>query len=81
MLPASNLRKVEQRERATGIEPALSAWEADVMPFHYARIWLPLRLGPTKRKARAALSLPRFVAEANSRSVVGRNGRVANHVT
>ena len=25
-------------ERATGIEPALSAWEADVMPFHYARI-------------------------------------------
>lgn len=24
-------------ERATGIEPALSAWEADVMPFHYAR--------------------------------------------
>ncbi len=25
-------------ERATGIEPALSAWEADVMPFHYARM-------------------------------------------
>ena len=27
-------------ERATGIEPALSAWEADVMPFHYARKWM-----------------------------------------
>jgi hypothetical protein len=25
-------------ERATGIEPALSAWEADVMPFHYTRV-------------------------------------------
>jgi hypothetical protein len=24
-------------ERATGIGPALSAWEADVMPLHYAR--------------------------------------------
>ncbi len=24
-------------ERTTGIEPALSAWEADVMPFHYVR--------------------------------------------
>ncbi len=27
----------EWRERATGIEPALEAWEAAVMPFHYAR--------------------------------------------
>lgn len=26
------------RERVTGIEPALSAWEADVMPFHYIRV-------------------------------------------
>ena len=25
------------RERATGIEPALSAWEADVLPLNYAR--------------------------------------------
>ena len=31
---------VERVERATGIEPALSAWEADVMPFHYARRWV-----------------------------------------
>ena len=25
------------RERATGIEPAFSAWEADVLPLNYAR--------------------------------------------
>ena len=24
-------------ERATGIEPAFSAWEADVLPLNYAR--------------------------------------------
>ena len=30
----------DNTERATGIEPALSAWEADVMPFHYARLFL-----------------------------------------
>ena len=24
-------------ERATGIEPAYSAWEADVLPLNYAR--------------------------------------------
>lgn len=26
-----------RRERATGIEPAFSAWEADVLPLNYAR--------------------------------------------
>ncbi len=26
-----------QTERATGIEPAFSAWEADVLPLNYAR--------------------------------------------
>ena len=25
-------------ERATGIEPAFSAWEADVLPLNYARV-------------------------------------------
>ncbi len=29
------------RERATGIEPAFSAWEADVLPLNYARIATP----------------------------------------
>jgi dCTP deaminase len=35
-------------ERATGIEPAFSAWEADVLPLNYAR-------GRTKRVARPRL--------------------------
>jgi hypothetical protein len=26
-------------ERVTGIEPALSAWEADVLPLNYTREW------------------------------------------
>ena len=26
------------RERVTGIEPALSAWEADVLPLNYTRV-------------------------------------------
>ena len=26
-----------QRERMTGIEPALSAWEAEVLPLNYIR--------------------------------------------
>ena len=29
------------RERATGIEPAFSAWEADVLPLNYTRVsWI-----------------------------------------
>ena len=27
-------------ERVTGIEPALSAWEADVLPLNYTRAYL-----------------------------------------
>ena len=27
-----------QVERVTGIEPALSAWEADVLPLNYTRV-------------------------------------------
>ena len=27
-----------QMERVTGIEPALSAWEADVLPLNYTRV-------------------------------------------
>ena len=29
-------------ERVTGIEPALSAWEADVLPLNYTRVYLHL---------------------------------------
>jgi hypothetical protein len=28
-------------ERVTGIEPALSAWEADVLPLNYTRVLPP----------------------------------------
>ena len=31
-------------ERVTGIEPALSAWEADVLPLNYTRKRTPLYL-------------------------------------
>ena len=29
-------------ERVTGIEPALSAWEPDVLPLNYTRVVRPL---------------------------------------
>jgi hypothetical protein len=29
--------QIERMERVTGIEPALSAWEADVLPLNYTR--------------------------------------------
>jgi hypothetical protein len=29
---------LESLERVTGIEPALSAWEADVLPLNYTRV-------------------------------------------
>ena len=32
---------VDGVERATGIEPAFSAWEADVLPLNYARDAIP----------------------------------------
>ena len=31
-------------ERVTGIEPALSAWEADVLPLNYTRVGLRVYL-------------------------------------
>ena len=34
-------------ERVTGIEPALSAWEADVLPLNYTRVGRPSLLGGT----------------------------------
>jgi hypothetical protein len=33
----SALAALSQKERVTGIEPALSAWEADVLPLNYTR--------------------------------------------
>ena len=34
-------------ERVTGIEPALSAWEADVLPLNYTRVGCLSLLGGT----------------------------------
>lgn len=35
----------EVDERAAGIEPACSAWKADIMPLYYARQSIPLLRG------------------------------------
>ena len=43
-------------ERATGIEPALSAWEADVLPLNYARV--PGRTAGTSGGSDSARWLP-----------------------
>jgi hypothetical protein len=40
-------------ERVTGIEPALSAWEADVLPLNYTRE-VRRRGYPTRRKLRVS---------------------------
>ena len=48
-------------ERMTGIEPAFSAWEADVLPLNY------IRSGPETSGGRMARHLrqrPRIVAQA-----------------
>src|SRR5215467_2703189 len=57
-------------ERVTGIEPALSAWEADVLPLNYTRA--APRLAPTSyrnkrparpgRQARDGLPIPAWPA-------------------
>ena len=39
-LENSALAAYSQPERVTGIEPALSAWEADVLPLNYTRAHL-----------------------------------------
>ena len=44
-------------ERITGIEPALSAWEAEVLPLNYIRIL------PRKYTASAALSFNLLLRE------------------
>jgi uncharacterized membrane protein len=43
-------------ERVTGIEPALSAWEADVLPLNYTRG--PLRLEPLRAEPRLPYAEP-----------------------
>jgi hypothetical protein len=45
-------------ERVTGIEPALSAWEADVLPLNYTRKRRNGRLGSLCPRRAAALNAP-----------------------
>ena len=45
-------------ERVTGIEPALSAWEADVLPLNYTRVVRMTRLSDPTAADGAPLSGP-----------------------
>ena len=40
--PGDQALACDKLERVTGIEPALSAWEADVLPLNYTRAQLQL---------------------------------------
>jgi hypothetical protein len=51
-------------ERVTGIEPALSAWEADVLPLNYTR-------------AAPALTRPRLAPTSYRNLQASRPGRLA----
>ena len=42
-----------QMERMVGIEPATSAWEADVLPLNYTRIWKGAVFNRIQRRAGA----------------------------
>ena len=61
-------RRSETLERMTGIEPAFSAWEADVLPLNYIRAWCPaiIAQGFPDRDcewAQGSFSSPRVVAD------------------
>lgn len=51
-------------ERVTGIEPALSAWEADVLPLNYTRSGTTLPEGHYPRAVRCARHLGEVAASA-----------------
>jgi hypothetical protein len=54
-IPESTFELPKRSERATGIEPAFSAWEADVLPLYDAR-WGNAPLGPNVSRASPELS-------------------------
>jgi hypothetical protein len=63
-------------ERVTGIEPALSAWEADVLPLNYTRASLDAAGGvsqclPRHRTGRGRLLACSYLTETSRR----RSGR------
>ena len=49
-------------ERVTGIEPAFSAWEADVLPLNYTREPVEILANPQVRGLRLADRPPRLRA-------------------
>ena len=51
----SNCRKPE---RVTGIEPAFSAWEADVLPLNYTRETTLILANPGQRPAAFPATVP-----------------------
>jgi hypothetical protein len=50
-------------ERVTGIEPALSAWEADVLPLNYTRANHPAVLRPHENATGPVSLRPNIVPE------------------
>ena len=38
LVHGGNIRKQQELERVMGIEPTLSAWEAEVLPLNYTRV-------------------------------------------
>src|ERR1700727_1978889 len=87
MAPLMSLENVElaarfMLERMTGIEPALSAWEADVLPLNYIRrVALPVLDGCQRcpcphivQELIRCLGSPRR-SDAPARPVAGRDAR------
>src|ERR1700735_4587725 len=61
-----------QVERVTGIEPALSAWEADVLPLNYTRT----RAGRPVAAYRSGLRRPVRLAQTSYRTRRGAGHRL-----
>jgi hypothetical protein len=59
-------------ERVTGIEPALSAWEADVLPLNYTRT----APGPDRPTARPDIVPEPSTPKAATPGTPARDGRV-----
>ena len=56
-------------ERVTGIEPAFSAWEADVLPLNYTR--QTFKEPPLERiSGRVLQSVPEFLSVARANAIL-----------
>ncbi len=59
-------------ERVTGIEPALSAWEADVLPLNYTRSRPGVAAGPSEHCTARPLATPSLATDAPLSGVTDR---------